>query len=264
MPLFHTLPKARVGVKIAVLVTLMAVAGCTVPDPEVARAGVFDPYERQNRKVHAFNKGLDRSLVRPAGKGYTTLVPAEIQNAVGNFSDNLAGPSLVTNNLLQGNMKGAAINTYRFVINTVLGFGGLVDVADEFGIAEVDTDFGETLHVWGAPEGAYVELPALGPSTERDAAGKVVDLFTNPLSYVLPSPEKHLGTLATVTSKVGDRGRYADTVDSILYDSADSYAQARLIYLQNRRFELGGDGEDAYADPYNDPYDDPYEDPYAE
>ena len=152
----------------------------------------------------------------------------------------------------------------RFVFNTIFGIGGLGDPAGELGLYEDETDFGETLHVWGAAEGAYVELPVLGPSTERDAVGKVVDLFLNPLSYVLPKPEKYYATGVKVVSKVGDRGRYSDTIDSVLYDSADSYAQARTIYLQNRRFELGGDDDDAYVDPYDDPYGDPYADPYAE
>jgi phospholipid-binding lipoprotein MlaA len=125
-----------------------------------------------------------------------------------------------------------------------------------------DTDFGETLHVWGAREGAYVELPVLGPSTERDTWGMVVDVFTNPLTYVLESPENYYGTVASVSSGLSNRGRYAATIDSILYDSADSYAQARSLYLQNRRFELGGSGGDAYLDPYDDPYGTINEDPY--
>ena len=138
----------------------------------------------------------------------------------------------------------------RFVINSTLGFGGLFDVASDFGIEDHETDFGETLHVWGAGEGAYVELPFLGPSTQRDAVGKVVDLFTNPLSYTLDDPESYYGPVASVASGLGNRGRFSDTIDSILYDSADSYAQARLIYLQNRRFELGQEDQGAEIDPF--------------
>ena len=124
--------------------------------------------------------------------------------------------------------------------------------------------FGGTLAAWGAPEGAYLELPLLGPSTQRDAAGKVVDLFTNPLSYVLVAPERHAGTVARVFDRVGTRDRFGDTIDSVLYESADSYAQTRLIYLQSRRFELGDAASGAYADPYAETVTDPYEDPYAE
>ena len=219
-------------------------AACTQPGPGAVPGEVFDPYEGNNRQTHQLNRALDKALVRPVGMGYTKIIPDDLEESIGNFASNLGTPTSVTNNLLQGNVEGAFINTMRFVINSTLGFGGLFDVARDFQIEEVQGDFGQTLYVWGVPEGAYIELPVLGPSTERAAVGKAVDLFTNPLSYVLPSPEKYLGTGAGVASKLGDRGRFADTIDSVLYDSADSYSQARGIYLQNRRFELG-DGDAA-------------------
>ncbi|MDQ2090633.1 MlaA family lipoprotein [Marimonas arenosa] len=249
---------------LTIAVAALALTACSVPGPGGAPDGVHDPYEDVNRRNHELNRALDRTFVRSAGKGYSGIVPEPVQEGVSNFASNLSLPGTVVNNVLQGDLAGAGQNTLRFVFNTVIGIGGLGDPAGELGLYEVETDFGETLHVWGVPEGAFVELPVLGPSTERDAVGKVVDLFTNPLSYVLPSPEKYYGTAAKLAARVGDRGRYSDTVDSILYESADSYAQSRLIYLQNRRFELGGDDSSAYVDPYDDPYGDPYADPYTE
>ena len=235
-----------------------------MPGPGGAPDGIHDPYEETNRRNHELNLALDRGLLRPVGKGYAGSVPDPLVDTVANFADNLSLPGMVVNNVLQGNLGGAFQNSFRFVFNTIFGIGGLGDPASEMGIDAVETDFGETLHVWGVPEGAYVELPVLGPSTERDAVGKVVDVLIDPLGYVLPKPEKYYGTGVKVLSKVGSRGRYADTVDSILYESADSYAQSRIIYLQNRRFELGSDDGSAYVDPYDDPYGDPYADPYAE
>lgn len=245
---------------------VLAMSACAQQGESVSRSGgVFDPYEQSNRKTHEFNKGLDRAIVRPASTGYTTIVPDEIEQSIGNFAENLSMPSVTVNALLQGDLRTAGVATSRFLINSVLGIGGLFDVSSDFGIEEADTDFGETLHVWGASEGAYIELPVLGPSTARDTVGTVVDIFTNPLTYVLPSPEEYYGTAASVASRLGDRGRFTDTVDAILYESADSYAQLRLIYLQSRRFELSGDDSDAFVDPYEDEiFPDPYEDPYAE
>jgi len=245
---------------------LALLAACGGPHSSSLQPGVInDPYEGTNRKVHAFNRGLDRALVRPAARGFTTIVPDEIEDSVGNFAENLGQPSVVVNSVLQGDLRGAELSTVRFLTNTVLGFGGLFDAAGEFNLPEHDTDFGETLHVWGVGEGAYVELPVLGPSTTRDTVGRVVDLFTNPLTYELPEPERYYSTGAAVASRLSDRGRFSDTVDSILYESADSYAQSRLIYLQNRRFELGQAGDAGSLDPYSaDPFADPYEDPYAE
>lgn len=212
--------------------------------------GIDDRYETQNRKVHAFNRGLDQAIVRPAAQGYTQILPDEIEDLVGNVAGNLGEPADMTNSLLQGNLRGLGNATLRFVINSTFGVVGLFDVATEWGIPEHDTNFGETLHVWGAQEGAYVELPLLGPSTQRDTIGKVVDLFTNPLSYVIDEPEAYIPPTASAAARLGDRGRFADTIDSILYESADSYSQARLIYLQNRRFELGQEDPTAEIDPF--------------
>ena len=242
---FKTTPYRAHRISLIILVPLcLFLAACAAPESARISGDVFDPYEENNRQTHELNRALDKALVRPVSVGYTKIIPGELEDSIGNFSANLGVPGKVANNLLQGDVEGAFINTMRFVFNTTLGFGGLFDVAADFQINEVKADFGQTLYVWGVPEGAYIELPILGPSTERAAVGRAVDLFTNPLSYVLPSPDKYVGTAAGVASKVGDRGRYAETVDSVLYNSADSYSQARGIYLQNRRFELG-DGDAA-------------------
>lgn len=235
-----------------------------MPGPGEAPDGIYDPYEAVNRRNHEINRALDSAFIGPAGKRYGKALPDPVEKTVSNFASNLSLPGAIVNNLLQADLKGAGQNTLRFLVNTVMGFGGLGDPAGEIGLYKDDADFGQTLAVWGAPEGAYIELPVLGPSTERNAAGKVVDLFLDPLAYVLPSPEKYYGTAAKALARLGDRGRFADTIDSILYESADSYAQARLIYLQNRRYELGADDTSNYVDPYDDPYGDPYADPYAE
>ncbi len=126
----------------------------------------------------------------------------------------------------------------------------MFDPAKAAGSPGTTTDFGETLHVWGVGEGNYVELPFLGPSTERDTVGTVVDYVLDPLKLVIPS-KNHISLYAKVGSILTERGRYSETFDSILYDSADGYAQARLLYLQHRRYNLGeAPPEDAFEDPY--------------
>lgn len=239
---------------IALTLALGLSACAREPQPQ----GIYDPDEQANRKVHAFNVALDKLLLRPAATTYGKVVPAPIEAGVSNFATNLDAPGDVVNDLLQANPGDALRNTTRFVVNTTIGIGGLFDPATELGLNAAPTDFGETLHVWGAKEGRYVEVPALGPSTTRDFAGTLVDIAFNPLRLVLQPPETYWMNGAKVASTLGDRARYSATYDSILYGSADSYAQARLLYLQNRRFALGqtgtapdGSGEDVnFEDPY--------------
>ena len=142
----------------------------------------------------------------------------------------------------------------RFVVNTTVGVLGLADPAGAIGLREVEADFGQTLAVWGVPEGAYLELPGFGPSTTRDALGRLVDMVIDPLDGLdLPDAIPAYATGATVAEQVIERGSLGETLDEILYDSADSYAQARLIHLENRRFELGdasGNPETVDVDPY--------------
>jgi phospholipid-binding lipoprotein MlaA len=204
-------------------------------------------------------------------RGYGGAVPEPVRQGVDNFASNLSQPSNVVNNLLQVRIGQAAQNTLRFVINSTVGIGGLFDPATALGVEARPTDFGETLHVWGVPEGDFAMLPVFGPSTTRDTVGFVVDIALDPLRYAVPSADRRYVTGLEVMDRFGDRYERRDTVASILYESADSYTQLRSLYLQNRRFELGGStlsfetaaGGDTQADPYLDPYADPYVDPYA-
>ena len=221
-------------------------AGCSVA-PE--GADFHDPYEATNRQIHAFNKSLDSAFVRPGGQVSVSL-PEAISGPVLNFSDNVSLPGMVLNGVLQADVEGVVRNSLRFIINSTVGLGGFFDPAGAIGVTEKTTDFGETLYVWGVPEGAYLELPLLGTSTQRDALGEVADILLNPLDFVGTPNQLKYGTYARIAEQVIDRGNIGDTIDSVLYESADSYAQARLIYLQNRRFELGQEAVDAYIDPY--------------
>ncbi|MBD0865499.1 MAG: VacJ family lipoprotein [Rhodobacteraceae bacterium] len=243
------------NIPVMVAVSVLTLLGaCATPGPgDVGEDGVFDPYEKNNRAVHEFNLEVDEFLFRPAATQFTRIVPDPVENMLLNFSDNLSEPGDAVNFLAQGQIGDAAISVGRFGFNTVFGFLGIFDAASEFNIPRTDTDFGETLHVWGVPEGAYVELPIFGPSTQRDAAGIFVDFFTNPLRLAPQNPVDDIGIYAKATEALTERGRFVDTIDSILYESADSYAQSRLIYLQTRRFELGEADAAAYIDPYMDP-----------
>jgi phospholipid-binding lipoprotein MlaA len=246
---------SRNGIAATVL-ALALLGGCSVAPPGT---DIHDPYEPFNREVHAFNKDVDRAILRPLSQ-FTAEMPPELTVRVVNFSDNASLPGMVLNGVLQADIENVTTNSLRFLINSTVGVFGLFDPAGVIGLNEVKTDFGATLAKWGVPEGAYVELPFFGPSTERDAIGRVVNALIDPLDQVGAPVQRDYDRIAWVGEQVIERGAFGATVDSVLYDSADSYAQTRLIYLQNRRFNLGtGPGGGSLADD-SDYYFDPYED----
>ncbi|MEM9852899.1 MAG: VacJ family lipoprotein [Pseudomonadota bacterium] len=249
-----SLPNLSVLMRLAGCFALLAaLMGCAAPPP---KAEVNDPFETQNRRIHEFNKSLDKNIVRPLSFAYGENVNESFRILASNFSSNLGLPGTILNNTLQGDLGAAAANSGRFILNTTIGIGGLADPAGEFGLREQGSDFGETLHVWGVGEGVYIESPIFGPSTTRDTVGRVVDFVIDPLNSVIKAPESYYTTGTKVASGLGTRYRFANTVDSILYESADSYAQSRLIYLQNRRFDLGQSATTTGVDTEGDIYDD--------
>ncbi|MCU4652491.1 VacJ family lipoprotein [Roseibacterium sp. SDUM158016] len=266
-------PAARGGLAALFGLALAALAACS-PAPLPPGDRIADASEDQNRAVHRFNVALDRALVGPAANAYGDVIPRPVRRGVGNFASNLSQPSYVLNNLLQLRIDDAAKNTLRFAINSTVGIGGLFDPATALGLPAEVTDFGETLHIYGVGEGDYHVLPVLGPSTTRDSVGRVVDFAMNPLRHVVDPPQSTYLLGARALGAIGTRSELGGAIDDILYGSEDSYAALRSLYLQNRRFELGGGGADPYADPYvaggetgvpeagADPYLDPYADPY--
>jgi phospholipid-binding lipoprotein MlaA len=246
----------------AAFATILALTSC---GPAPVAEGIDDPGEARNRAVHGLNLALDRMIVGPGSKGYGTIVPKPLKQGVSNVADTLELPSNIANNLLQLRLDKAGQNTLRLAFNLTFGLGGVIDASTAFGVPEADTDFGETLYIWGVREGTYLVLPVLGPSTERDAVGVVVDAFLDPVSALLPRNEARIATGIRIAGRLGDRDRFSDTIDSILYESADGYAQQRLLYLQNRRFELGQSDTAATGEAESDAgFIDPYEDPYAQ
>lgn len=234
---------------------LVALMGCAAaPGPN----GINDPLEQMNRGVHGVNVALDRAIVGPGSDAYGTVIPEPVRRVVGNVAGTLDLPGDIVNNVLQANPEDAGINALRLATNLTMGVLGIFDAATALGLPQRPTDFGETLHVWGAGEGVYLELPVFGPSTTRDALGLAVDTVANPVRVLVDGSEADAITAAGIFARLGDRYRYSDTIESILYESADSYEQARLLYLQNRRFALGqtsdGAGDDDFVDPYEDPY----------
>ncbi|MFY8106618.1 VacJ family lipoprotein [Elstera sp.] len=198
-----------------------------------------DPIEGFNRGVFAVNDALDQAVIRPVAYGYREAVPEPIRDRVRDFVANLASPVILLNDLLQGEFDRAGTTFTRFWINTIAGVGGLVDIASSVGIQRHTEDFGQTMATWGAGEGAYLVLPLLGPSNPRDAIGKVVDIFTDPMTYIFGAHGPEWGPYALTGTRIIDgRSRIIRETDDLRRNSFDYYATIRSIYRQQRADEI--------------------------
>ena len=238
------------------VVPLFILSACS---PSFKLGNYDDPYENVNRKSHEFNKAIDKKVLRPSSKVYSKVFGEKPRNAISNFSENWGLPKDLVNYTLQGDIGNVSKTTGQFLINSTIGIAGVFDPSEKFGINARGTDFGETLHRWGVSEGDYVEIIFLGPSTERDALGKVADLVLDPVGFVLNPWQSRLRTTANVGNVLGNRAALGSTIDSVLYDSADSYSQTKLAYLQGRRFRLNPEISEVYSDPYDEMDDSKYD-----
>jgi phospholipid-binding lipoprotein MlaA len=184
--------------------------------------------------MYAFNDTLDRLTLRWIAKGYKAVIPSFARRGVTNFSQNLLTPRSSVNNFLQGKAGPGFSDLGRFIINSTLGIGGLIDVASAQGMPVYDEDFGQTLAVWGLPEGPFLFIPILGPNTLLDAVSIPVDLISDPLLHYDNSSvrDKIYGLRA-----IDLRARLL-SAEILLEDSNDPYLTLRESYLQNRRFQV--------------------------
>jgi len=213
--------------------------------------GMSDPYEDVNRKIFAFNKVVNDNVVNPALTGYRAVVPAPARTGVDNALQNLQSPVHFANEVLQGDIKGAGDVTFRAVVNTLVGFGGLFDFAGAEGYEADNEDFGQTLAVWGLKHGPYIVVPILGPSSLRDYAGYFVDYFMDPLGWYWDNiDENHLHYTEAGVQYVNLRNNLKDGLKELEDSSIDYYASVRSSYYQARKAMIN-DG-DATGDSYDD------------
>jgi len=210
-----------------------ALAGCTTI--QQARAGPgqkLDPWENFNRKVFAFNEGLDAHLLKPVATAYVNVVPQPLRISVGNFFGNIRDAWSGVNNVLQGKFQKAADDMTRVGTNTVFGMFGAIDVATEMGFDHNYEDFGQTLGRWGFGAGAYLVIPVLGPSSVRDAVALPLDVSASP-AWLINDGSTKLGV--SVLSLVNTRASLLGATNVIDEISLDKYTFIRDAYLQSRR-----------------------------
>ncbi|SMN00240.1 VacJ family lipoprotein [uncultured Candidatus Thioglobus sp.] len=194
-----------------------------------------DPFEEVNRVIYDFNQSLDEAIFEPIAKSYKENLPASVQNRVSDFSSNIGDVSTLGNELVQFELVGGAKTLSRVLLNSTVGLLGLFDVASEIGLEKSNEDFGQTMAVWGAPKGAYVVLPLVGPSTLRDTVGRVADSSVRVQQTQSLTTAQKVGI--TTTEAVNTRVRLLPVTD-LLKESDDPYTLARSAYLQKRQFDI--------------------------
>jgi phospholipid-binding lipoprotein MlaA len=199
---------------------------------------VKDPVETLNRGVYRVNDVLILYALEPAAKVEKAIVPWEFRTIFRNMFQNLRFPVRFVNALLQAKFEKASDEFACFFLNTTAGFLGMADVASNYpGLQKSPEDMGQTFAVWGWQESAFLTLPFFGPSTMRDAVGKVPDIVLDPLFWLIEGIPLSLGvrageTVNATTFRIGD-------YEAIKKASIDPYVAIRNGYIQNRNKLIG-------------------------
>lgn len=206
-----------------------------------------DPFEGFNRAMFKTNNVIDEGLFVPLAKGYRLFTNKDMRRGLRNFLDNAESPVVLLNDILQGKPERAGETTVRFLINSTLGIGGLIDIAAKWGIAPHSEDFGQTLAVWGVGSGPYLYLPLFGPSSARDGFGRIVDIVSDPLFWIRTDPAKYARYSRFGATAIAFREPFIEPVDDIKANSLDPYSSFRSFYTQSREREIR-DGAENFED----------------
>ena len=221
------------GMLISAAFTLGGCATTGVSEQEPV-ANKTDPYENVNRAVYRFNDSIDNYLASPVSNAYNKITPQFMRTGVFNFFSNLKNINVIINDALQAKFAQSARDTGRLALNSTLGLAGFVDVATSVGLEQNNEDFEQTLAVWGVPQGSYLVLPLLGPSTVRGVPGSAFDAAANPSSY--------FGMSINLISLLNTRANAEGSLKFIDEASLDPYVFTRESFLQWRN-NLATDGK---------------------
>jgi len=195
---------------------------------------IDDPHEDFNRVIFSFNDYVDQYALEPIAVTYDTVTPKVFRLLIANELDYLQSPVSIANSVLQGDLKSFLHTSGRFFINTTLGGLGLLDVASSFGLLQHQEDFGQTLAVWGVPEGMYYMAPFIGPLTLRDVGARFIDFAISPTTFI-GDDIVTLNIANTALGIIDFRASNLDTIANLKASTSDYYAAVRTIYVQRRR-----------------------------
>jgi phospholipid-binding lipoprotein MlaA len=227
------------------LIAVLAVGGCASPHPAEQNEGFgeiaipYDPFESLNRELFETTMDLDKAVLRPVARGYQEHVPVFARARIRNLLETMSTPSILINDLLQGEVSRARVSLGRLLVNATLGLGGLFDVAGEWGLEFHNEDLGQTLAVWGVPSGPYFVLPLVGPTTTRDNWAWFVNLFLDPLhAWAVVAGPWVIVPSHIAAQRIDEREKLLFVLDTLEDNSLDLYTVVRSLYFQNRNFKI--------------------------
>jgi phospholipid-binding lipoprotein MlaA len=224
---------------------LLLMAGCATRPPadDLEAVQEFrennDPFEPTNRVMFEVNEVIDKAVLQPIAEAYRDILPKPVRSGIRNVLGNLRTPTILTGDLLQGNVTRARETLGRFIVNSTIGIGGIVDVGRRYDVHGHSEDMGQTLAVWGVGEGFYMFIPLLGPTTARDLTGFAIDIYTNPQSMIGQGYILDAWNYTRIGMTVVDtREALLEPFDMVRKTSLDPYATLRSAYRQRRSFEI--------------------------
>jgi phospholipid-binding lipoprotein MlaA len=221
---------ATTRILLGLLALFALLSGCATAE----KRNPDDPLERSNRSFHNFNDSLDRNIMVPVARGYNKAVPGVVRQGVTNFFDNVTYLNVIANDLLQFKLGRFLQDSTRFVVNSTMGLGGLLDPATDMDLPKGDEDLGQTFGVWGAGEGAYLVIPFFGPNSVRDAPDLAMNRFLNPLTYFALPISLPFAALDTINN----RANLLETTELVEEAALDPYSYIREAYRQRRQYQI--------------------------
>jgi phospholipid-binding lipoprotein MlaA len=215
--------------------------------PDDLTEEVTDPFEGINRVFFGFNEVVDHVILEPTARVYRAVLPEPVREGISNVLANAASPVILANDILQGRPEAAANTIKRFMVNSTIGVGGMLDAASYMGERRHYEDFGQTLGSYGMGGGPYLVLPLLGPTNTRDIGGKVVDTAINPMTWILYDAPLWQRSIQPGAEIVSGRAAIIDDIDNLRKTSPDFYASVRDLYAQKRQADIAN--EDSGYDP---------------
>ena len=229
---------------LASLFTCMGIfAGCASPQT-IEQGNITDPFEPINRSIFRFNEIADKYVGRPVAIGYQFITPPVMRTGITHFFDNLSYPVVIINAALQGKFAQAGLDTSRLIFNSTIGILGFMDPATDIGLVRHNEDLGQTLGIWGVPEGAYIMVPFFGPRTMRSGTGDLADITVNPQFQLFSSSAQTKLNIFWLNH----RRSLLLGIDKEVERVFDRYAFIRDTYLQHREYLLydGNPPEDEF------------------